>query len=493
MQRPRLLLSLDPLGLVACRAHGHGIDLLAAFASGDHAAFAAWLCGRPAGERCRLMVALPDEAYEIEDLPRVRGADRRALFARRLAAWFPDPRFAHAIALGRAPDGRKAFERVLFAGLERTADLHPWLDAIDAASISLERLVPAAALLPLLLPDGSGSPVPRLVAAVGRAGLRIALLSARRTVFSRLVGDPRGGETDPPAWQAEIERTRDYLVAQRRLADDVPAAPLTLGGETGQPGSVPLPAVPISGDGDADAALTTVDAHLLLALRRTDARSGWPGRAPPRRWRAPSARHILVMAGVAGLVALGVAAWAEQQAEAAAEAAAAAERARATRAAALAAAEAERAALEARRTPPALPEPAAEPAPAPPQPCPPPAPPAVPAPALARIDGILRRPDGETLLWMGGAWVRARTLGLRPTAGTGIAVVPAGRGTAIRRGDDWMLPAPAGTAADDSAAIGTTTAAATSRSDASAGTAAAPASVPLAADASVSPGHRVRP
>lgn len=490
MRRPRLLLSVDPLGLVACRADGHGIHLLAAFASGDHAAFGAWLRSRPAGERCRLMATLPDEAYEIEELPRVRGADRRALLARRLAAWFPDPRFAHAIALGRAADGRKAFERVLFAGLERTADLQPWIDAIDAAGITLERLVPAAALLPLLFPAGSGAPTPCLVAAAGRAGLRIALLSARRTVFSRLVGAPRDGETDPLAWQAEIERTRDYLVAQRRLAGDVPAAPLTLGGEAGRPGSVPLRAVPVDGDGAA--ALTTVDAHLLLALRRADARIGWPGKAPSHRRLSPPARHILAMGGLAGLVALGAAAWAQRQAEAATEAAAAAERARATRAAALAAEDAERAALEARHAPPALPEPAAGATPAPPQPCPPPSPSVAPAPALARIDGILRRPDGETLLWMDGAWVRARTLGLRPAAGTAAAVVPAGRGGSIRTGDSWALPAPADAEAGAPASVGTT-AAATIDSGAVPATAAAPANASPAADDRAAPGHGVQP
>ncbi|MER2554676.1 MAG: hypothetical protein ABTQ28_15575, partial [Thauera sp.] len=213
--------------------------MLASFAAGEHAAFGAWLDGRAPGERCRMLVDLPDEAFEVEDLPRVRGADRRALLARRLAAWFPDPRYAHALPLGIPPDGRKNFERVLFAGLERTADLQAWVDALGAAGKQLERLVPAAALLPrlnALVPRlGNGDVAARLLAGAGRAGLRITLLSGRQPVFSRLVDIPRGSTADTLVREAEIERTRSYLVAQRRLAADVPVPILLLDGEAAQP------------------------------------------------------------------------------------------------------------------------------------------------------------------------------------------------------------------------------------------------------------------
>ncbi|MFB1031020.1 MAG: hypothetical protein QMC09_15245, partial [Thauera sp.] len=54
---------------------------------------------------------------------------------------------------------------------------------------------------------------------------------------------------------------------------------------------------------------------------------------------------------------------------------------------------------------------------------------------VQRIDGILRRPDGEVLLWVEGSWQAARSLGLRPTAGDAAAVSPAGRRTRLRSGD----------------------------------------------------------
>jgi hypothetical protein len=448
MRRQTLLLAADPLGLVACHRDNDGLRLLASFPAGEHAAFSAWLGGRAPGEPCRMLVNLPDEAYEVEDLPRVRGADRRALLARRLAAWFPDPRYALAIPLGRAPDGRKAFERVLFAGLERSADLQAWIDALGVHGGQLERLIPSAALLPRLSAlsplHGSRSAAPRLVAAAGRAGLRITLLSGRQAVFSRLIAIPEGSAATTLAFQAEIERTRSYLISQRRLSADAPVPILILDGEAGQPGALPLQPVPFVGN--EDARLTAVDAALLLALGQADSRIGWPGDTAPRRWPRLPERRILAATGLASLAVLGAAAWAEQQAQAAAEATAAAERARAAQAAALAAEVAERAALEARRPQPA--EPAPEPPPAapePPVPCPSPATP--PAPTLARIDGMLRRPDGETLLWIEGAWVRAHTLGLHAATGPSAALTAAGHRVTVRVGDSWAIPGTTATSA----------------------------------------------
>ncbi len=227
MRREPLLLAVTPRGLLACIGHGNDLQLLATFLPGEEAGFASWLARRAPDEPCRVLVNLPDEAYEIEDLPRVRGGDRRALLARRLAHWFPEPRFARASALGVPPDGRKGFERVLFAGLERSAELLPWLERLEADGRRPELLAPAAALLPRLpLPGarqrgrGKAPSRPRLVAAAGCAGLRIALLGGRPHPV--LTAGARHAETlaDPQALAAELERTRDYLLAQHRIAPD---------------------------------------------------------------------------------------------------------------------------------------------------------------------------------------------------------------------------------------------------------------------------------
>ncbi len=464
MRREPLLLAVTPHGLLACIGHGDGLQLLAAFMPGEEAGFASWLARRTPDEPCRVLVDLPDEAYEIEDLPRVRGGDRRALLARRLAHWFPEPRFARASALGVPPDGRKGFERVLFAGLERGAELLPWLERLEADGRRPELLAPAAALLPRLpLPDarqrrrGKAPSHPRLVAAAGRAGLRIALLEGDHTLFSRLVHAHAETLADPQALADEVERTRDYLLAQHRIAPDAPLdrvvvdLPAPAGAE-----QATLPTVGIVAPDTlaADERPGTCDAHLLLALRRAPTTLGWPLAARARRWPLLPERRVLAALALAASAILGAAAWMEQRAQAEAEALAAAERARAARAAALAAEEAELAAREAERAaraaldveppPPATaamvapepeppPPPAAEPAACPPAYSPPP------APIARRIDGILRRPDGEVLLWVEGSWQSARTLGLRPATGEAAAVSPPGRRTRLRSGDSMPV------------------------------------------------------
>ncbi|MDE2615212.1 MAG: hypothetical protein KGL78_17390, partial [Burkholderiales bacterium] len=82
------LLRVDEHGLLACHIDKRGNALAPAcrFAAGDVTGFAAWLARQPGGCRCRLVFDLAGEQIEVESLPRARGADRRALLARRLAA-----------------------------------------------------------------------------------------------------------------------------------------------------------------------------------------------------------------------------------------------------------------------------------------------------------------------------------------------------------------------------------------------------------------------
>ena len=158
MLRKPLLLALDALGLEAWQMHDGTLIRVAGFALGEASALQTWLAGRAQRASCRIVVNLADEAYEVEDLPHVRGADRKALVARRTAAWFAHPAFARASSLGPAPDGRKGLERILFAGLERADELRPWLDAVHASGTRITHLIPAANLIPAVLAAAPGSP-----------------------------------------------------------------------------------------------------------------------------------------------------------------------------------------------------------------------------------------------------------------------------------------------------------------------------------------------
>ena len=473
MLRKPLLLALDALGLEAWQMHDGTLIRVAGFAPGEASALQTWLAGRAQRASCRIVVNLADEAYEVEDLPHVRGADRKALVARRTAAWFAHPAFARASSLGPAPDGRKGLERILFAGLERADELRPWLDAVHASGTRITHLIPAANLIPAVLAAAPGSPGasagPQLVAGFGRAGLRITLVAGSRVHFSRLVGRcTLADAAQSPAWLQEIERTRDYLLAQHRLPGDasVPVRVLeaaesvhlpsesesdagAAGGANGTPSFLPhaIHAVPAP-EGDMQPAQPALDKLLMRALLRAPADLGWQP-ATMRGGQLPLGPRTLALAGMAACAVLGGGVWYVEHEAVAAEAAARAAR--------------QQLAVEA--VPPAPPPPAPEiaeapvtatalaptepspPDPAPPPPCPAPelplpTTPPPPAPPPRRIEGILLRPDGEALVWLDGTLMRASEAGLRAAAGSEPALSP---GRAQRRrlrvGDQWAGPA----------------------------------------------------
>ena len=477
MLRKPLLLAIDALGLDVWHMHDHRLVRGARFAVGEHAALAAWLAGRSVAETCRIVVNLADEAYEIEDLPRLRGGDRKALLARRSAAWFPPPAFARNWSLGAPPDGRAGAERIVFAGLERTDALLPWLEVVRTSRLRVTRLVSAGSLLPLILalPATGGAPLrgPQLVAGFTRGGLRISLIEDGRLHFSRLVEHcTLATARQSPAWRDEIERTRAYLLAQHRLASGSVAPILVLEraeavhtltpapapAENGRPGvtfaGTATAGSTSGGPSDADETPSVFETQLLHALLRAPGKIGWSldaaGAGMPLHERLrPSPRALaLACVVVAGTVGAGV--WlSEREAAAAAratEAAARSAREEAARIAAQAPTQAPAPPTAPIEAPVLAPPPPEETAPPiTPPPCAPAvAPPPSPLPTPQRIDGILLRPDGEALVWLDGTLGTARAAGLHRPRGQAPALSARhdGRRT-LRTGDTWTPPAAA--------------------------------------------------
>lgn len=122
--------------------------------------------------------------------------------------------------------------------------------------------------------------VPRLIATTsGRAGLRISLLGGEHTLFSRVVRGAAAPITDPQSLGAEIERTRDYLVSQRRIASDAPLTRIVddLPADAGtEHHSLPPVRVAAAGALPEGELPGGHDAHLLLSLRRAPTTIGWP-------------------------------------------------------------------------------------------------------------------------------------------------------------------------------------------------------------------------
>lgn len=478
MLRKPLLLVIDALGMQVWQVHAHAYACRARFGPGECAALATWLATRGAAGPCRILVNLAEETYAFEDLPRLRGRDRSALLARRSATWSPHPEFAQHWSLGAPPDGRAGTERIVFTGLERTDALLPWLEVIRASRLRVTRLVPAGRLLPRVVDTATAHlperQDPRLVAGFTRAGLRVSLVARGALHFSRLVERcTLEAARQSPAWLEEIARTRSYLIAQRRLSA-AHAAPVVVlerhdrlhlpqdGArlrDDGHPGIVFMAGsarpgrAPEMRASETGPDPTLFESRLLEALLHAPAALGWcPDAArvrAPLRMRLPASPRLLALAGIAALSTVGAGIWhgtgAATGAGQAAEAAAHAARAEASPApepAPLAPPAAHAHPVE------AAPPPAAAPPPTPPTPpacaatesAPPPV-----APAAQRIDGILLRPDGETLVWLDGTLSTARDAGLRRLSGHATALSGSGGGrTALRTGDTWAAPEPAG-------------------------------------------------
>lgn len=221
----RHLLLLDHDGLGVWRDDHGRLAAIARFpADGDGVLrFAGWLAAQPGRSRYTLLVDLADESYEVEVLPRSRGADRRALLQRRLDHHFYDAPYTSALSLGLTPETPPR-EAVLLAALPRVEPLAPWVEALAAGralltgihgtALALDRLVRRLARRhPQLRGDF-------LLASTTSAGMRHSYFHRGRLRFSRLLGV---AETEP------LQRSRAHLHARGLIDRDSPLAVIVLG------------------------------------------------------------------------------------------------------------------------------------------------------------------------------------------------------------------------------------------------------------------------
>ena len=215
----RLILYLSADEHYLYRAERAALELEAKF-SADEAglnAFRDYLRGAR-GALFAVLADLAGEDFHEEQIPYLRGSDREALLARRLAQRYRDTRLAAALSLGQGLTPERRNERVLLASFTNTQQLSQWLDVLEEAGARLAGVYSAPLVAPALATALGARDARLLLVSANRAGLRQCYIEKGRLRFARL---ERMGELAPQALagflRSETQRLVQYLVTLRAL------------------------------------------------------------------------------------------------------------------------------------------------------------------------------------------------------------------------------------------------------------------------------------
>jgi hypothetical protein len=164
---------------------------------------------------------LAGEDFHEEQIPYLRGSDRAAVIARRLAQRYRDTRLAASLSLGSVTTTERRNERLLLASFTNTQQLTPWLDVLEEANVRLSGVYSVPLLAPALASAVGGRDGRQLLVTADRAGLRQCYIDSGRLRFARL---ERTSEMAPEALatfvRSETQRLAQYLVTLRAMPRD---------------------------------------------------------------------------------------------------------------------------------------------------------------------------------------------------------------------------------------------------------------------------------
>ena len=218
------------------RRSGRGLALEGKFAGDETGlgAFREYLRGQRNG-LFAVVADLAGEDFHEEQIPYVRGADRDAVIARRLAQRYRDTRLATSLSLGQIFTGERRNERLLLASFTNTQQLAPWLDALEEADVRLSGVYSVPLLAPALAGALGRRAGRQLLVSANRAGLRQCYIDQGKLRFARL---ERTVEMVPQALatfvRSETQRLAQYLVTLRALPRDSGPVEVVVIAPTGQ-------------------------------------------------------------------------------------------------------------------------------------------------------------------------------------------------------------------------------------------------------------------
>ena len=164
-----------------------------------------------------ILANVAEEGFQIETIPFLRGADRRAIIERKLGQLFFNTTLTTALSLGYEKTRRKD-ERLLLAALTDQALFAPWLDAIASTRVALAGIYSLPLLAPSLLRRLRIGGEPCLLLTVQDHSLRQSYFEKGELLFSRLTPLPSDSIAGiAQAFRDEAQKLQQYLVSQRLI------------------------------------------------------------------------------------------------------------------------------------------------------------------------------------------------------------------------------------------------------------------------------------
>lgn len=162
-----------------------------------------------------LLANSPEEGYQQETIPFVRGSDRAALIGRRLGQYFFNTPLTTAIPLGFEKDKRRN-EKLLLSALTNLTQFEPWLGPLGHAEIALTGLYSLAQLGGALLSKLDHPPTRCLLLTAQDSSIRESFIVDGVTIFSRVAPLPDSSLAETAtAFAAEARKLQQYLLGQR--------------------------------------------------------------------------------------------------------------------------------------------------------------------------------------------------------------------------------------------------------------------------------------
>lgn len=219
-QRRLLYLDTNHLGAYLWRA---GMLLREGSFQANEAGIAAFTeyMAKQDGSNFYLLADVAEEGFQLENLPSVRGADRRALVNRKLGQYFYGATLATTVSFGRAPTGRRD-EIVLFTALTRQQQFEPWLAALGSAEAQLAGVYSLPLIGGRLLERIQPSRERCLLLAWTQGGIRQIFFENGQIRFSRLTPISTTSAAEAAiACAGEARKIYQYLLGQRMVSRGV--------------------------------------------------------------------------------------------------------------------------------------------------------------------------------------------------------------------------------------------------------------------------------